>query len=51
MTFYGHPIGFGRLHFAAVVSIFFLHILLLFSSPILSSRRLDVYHTSTYDVA
>jgi len=24
---------------------------LLFSSPILSGRRLDVYHTSTHDVA
>ena len=24
---------------------------LLFSSPILGSRRLDVYHTSTHDVA
>jgi len=30
------------LYFAAVVSIFFL----LFSSPILNGRRLDVYHTS-----
>jgi len=31
------------LYFAAVVSIFFL---LLFSSPVLSGRRLAVYHTS-----
>ena len=35
------------LYFAAVVSIFFL----LFASPILSGRRLDVYHTSTHNVA
>ena len=35
-------------YFSAVVSSFFL---LLFSSPILSGRRLDVYHTSTHDVA
>jgi len=36
------------LYFAAVVCrpIFFL-----FSSPILSGRRFDVYHTSTHDVA
>jgi len=34
------------LYFAAVVSIF-----LLFSSPNLTSRRLNVYHTSTHDVA
>ena len=32
-----------QLYFAAVVSIFFL----LFSSPNLSGRSLDVYHTST----
>jgi len=32
------------LYFAAAVSIF-----LLFSSPILSDRRLDVYYTSTHD--
>jgi len=31
----------------AHISIFFL----LFPSPILSGRRLDVYHTSTHDVA
>ena len=37
----------GRpLHSAAVVSSFFL-----FSSFILSSRRLDIYHTSTHDMA
>ena len=33
--------------FLAMVSIF----LLLFSSPNLSGRRLDVYHTSTHGVA
>ena len=40
----------GRpLYFCPVVSSssFYLH----FSSPILSRRRLDVYHTSTHDVA
>jgi len=35
------------LYFCPVVSIF----LLLFSSPNLGRRRLDVYHTSTRDVA
>jgi len=35
------------LYFAAVIFIFFFR----FSSPILSSRTLDVYHTSTHDVA
>jgi len=34
------------IYFAAAVSIFFF-----FPSPILSGRRLDVYHTSTHDVA
>ena len=34
--------------FCPVVSIFYL---LLFSSPNLSGRRLDVYHTSTLGVA
>jgi len=46
ITFYGRRIGLP-LYFAAVVSIFFL----LFASPILSGRRLDVYHTSTHNVA
>jgi len=32
-------------------SILPLSFLLLFSSPILSDRRLDVYHISTHDVA
>ena len=35
-------------YFTPVVSFFFFF---LFSSPILSRRRLDVYHTSTHDVA
>jgi len=39
--------GCGDSIFSAVVTIFFL----LFSSPTLSGRRLDVYHTSTRDVA
>jgi len=34
-----------------VVSSFFLSALFLFSSPNLSVRRLDVYHTSTHGVA
>jgi len=38
---YGRPLSFRH-----VVSSFFL-----FSSPILSGRRLDVYHTFTHDVA
>jgi len=39
------------LYFAAVVTSFFLSsFFLLFSSPVLSGERLDVYHTSTHDV-
>ena len=49
---YGRPrpyvIG-GPLYFCPVVSIFYL--LSFFSSPNLSGRRLDVYHTSTHGVA
>jgi len=46
-VFYGRPMESGRpLYFCCVVSLFFL-----FSSPNLSGRRLDVYHTSTHDVA
>ena len=42
----------GRpLYFTPVVSIFLSFSLLLFSSPNLSSHRLDIYHTSTHDVA
>ena len=39
---YFHPV---------VTSIFFLSFFFFFSSPNLSGRRLDVYHTSTHDVA
>jgi len=39
------------LYFAAVVSRFFLSFFFSFSSPVLSGRRLDVYHTSTHGVA
>jgi len=45
MHYYGCPTG--QPYFAAVVSSIFLP----FSSPILSCRKLDVYRTSTYDVA
>ena len=38
----------GPLYFCPVVSIFLLS---FFSSPNLSRRRLDVYHTSTHGVA
>jgi len=42
------PYVLGRpLYFRPVVSSFFL----LFSSPNLSRRRLDVYHTSTHGLA
>jgi len=45
---HGRPMEQGRpLCFHPVVSVF----LLLFSSPSLSGRRLDVYHTSTHGVA
>ena len=40
----------GPLYFCPVISIY-LSIYLLFSSPNLSRRRLDVYHTSTHGVA
>jgi len=36
-------------YFAAVVSSYFFFFF-RFSSPVLSGRRLDVYHTSTHDV-
>ena len=39
----------GALYFCPVISIFFY--LLFYSSPNLSGRRLDVYHTSTHGVA
>jgi len=43
------PYGIGHYIFGPVVSIFLFFY--LFSSPNLSRRRLDVYHTSTHDVA
>jgi len=42
----------GRpLYFAAVVTTIFFLSFFFFSWPILSGRKLDVYHTSTHDVA
>jgi len=50
-SIYGHLIEWGRpLYFCLVVFIFFLSSI-FFSSPNLSRRRLDVYHTSTHGVA
>jgi len=46
---YGRPVGRPLYSTAVVLSSSFF--LLLFSSPILSGRRLNVYHTSTHDVA
>jgi len=47
---YGHPMEQGRpLYFHPVVSSSIY--LLFFSSPNLSGRRLDVYHTSSHGVA
>jgi len=47
---YGRPMEQGRqLHFALWFLSSFFH--LLFLSPNLSGRRLDVYHTLTHDVA
>jgi len=47
--FYGRPMEYGRpLYFHPVVSSSFFF---FFSSPNLSRRRLDVYHTSTHGVA
>jgi len=49
-SYYGRRTEYGRpLYFCPVVSSFFF--LLLFSSPNLNRRRLDVYHTSTHGVA
>jgi len=42
----GHAIIFSSCGFFLLLSFFFL-----FSSPNLSGRRLDVYHTSTHGVA
>ena len=41
----------GPLYFCPVVSFFFFLLSSFFSSPNLSGRRLDVYHTSTHGVA
>jgi len=42
----------GPLYFCPVMSIFYLYLSIFFySSPNLSGRRLDVYHTSTHGVA
>jgi len=41
----------GHYIFALCISIFFFFYLFSFSSPNLSRRRLDVYHTSTHGVA
>jgi len=50
VPYYGRPaLQMRTLYFAAVVTFFFF--LLGFSLPNLSGRRLDVYHTSTHDVA
>jgi len=38
-------------HYIFVLGFFFLFFFFLFSSSVLSGRRLDVYHTSTRDVA
>jgi len=54
-TFYGRPMEYGRsLYFCPVVSSSIFYLLssfFFFSSPILSRRRLDVYHTFTHGVA
>jgi len=41
----------GALYFCRVVSFFLLSSSTFFSSPNLSGRRLDVWHTSTHGVA
>ena len=52
--FYGRPMEYGRHYIFALWSLsFYLSFFLsfFFSSPNLSRRRLDVYRTSTHDVA
>jgi len=50
MLCYGRPMEYGRpLYFCPVISIYLLSS--FFSSPDLSGRRSDVYHTSTHGVA
>ena len=52
LPFLWPPYGIGQaIIFFPVVSFFLSFFLLLFSSPNLSGRRLDVYHTSTHGVA
>ena len=47
LSSYGRPMQWGRpLYFRPVFSSFFF----AFSSPSLSGRKLDVYHTLTHDV-
>jgi len=41
----------GALYFCPAVSSFYLSLFFFLSSPNLSRRRLDVYHTSTHGVA
>jgi len=41
----------GPLYFCPVISIFFFFFYLFYSSPNLSGRRLNVYHTSTHGMA
>jgi len=41
----------GPLYFCPVISIFYLSIFFFFSSPNLSGRRLDDYHSLTHGVA
>ena len=52
---YGHPVEKGTPHAIIFLSGGFFFVLsssfFLFFSPILSRRRLDVYHTSTHDMA
>ena len=45
------PYGIGQTIIFSCCGLFFLLLLLLFSSPNLSRRRLDVCHTSTHGVA
>jgi len=46
LSYYGRPNAIGQAIIFSCCCFFFL-----FSSPILSRRRLDVYHTSTHGVA
>jgi len=48
--YYGRPMEYRAGHYIFALW-FLLSSFYLFSSPILSRRRLDVYHTSTHGVA